>query len=224
MDDNNCYITLSSSNLKINNLISNINQTPIFSNNKNNINNLNINQKGRNSLNFYSRCLCYIKATSLKTIQERINKNEQKIKEIEKDINENPNKYNCCTYFVVFKYIRMRDKIYQFFPTNLFSKLAVHIKYFIQNILFNSCVNEKTKRANFLKLSFTLEHAKEAYEVLWKNLGYTQKEKYFFLILSIIVTLILVGISLCIVLLLNHVQYNLIKMVWKMFGDIYYLF
>ena len=211
LKDENLYnITSSGSNLIINNFLNNTSHAPIISNNTNYIKNLIINQQSNNPLNYYTRCLCYIKATPLKTIRERINKNQEKIKEIENDINENPNKYNCGTYFVVFKYIRMRDKIYQFFPTNLFSKLVVRIKYFFQNI-FNSCVNQKTKRANFLKLSFTLEHATEAYEVLWKNLGYTQKEKYFYLIISIIVTLILVGISLCIVLLLNHVQYNLTK-------------
>jgi len=171
------------------------------------------------NINYYSRFLCFTKSTPLNKIQERINKNKEKIMEIEKDINQNPNKYNCGTYFIVFKYIKMRDQIYDFFPTTLSSKIYYRIKYFFQNIIFAYCTSEKTKRLNFLKISFQVEHATEAYEVLWKNLGYTTIQKYLYLLLSIIVTLVLVGISLCIVLLFNHIQYNLTeknsKNFWK---------
>ena len=171
------------------------------------------------NINYYSRFLCFTKSTPLNKIQERINKNKEKIMEIEKDINQNPNKYNCGTYFIVFKYIKMRDQIYDFFPTTLSSKIYYRIKYFFQNIIFAYCTSEKTKRLNFLKISFQVEHATEAYEVLWKNLGYTTIQKYLYLLLSIIVTLALVGISLCIVLLFNHIQYNLTeknsKNFWK---------
>ena len=212
--ENNSYNITSGSNIKIKGFIRNASQLSILS-----TKNKNIDIQQENFLNYYKRYLCYIKATPLKLIQERINKNKEKIKEIEKDITENPNKYNCGTYFVVFKYIKMRDRIYEFFPTNIFSKIVIRIKYFFQNIVFKSCVNEKTKRTNFLKLSFTLEHATEAYEVLWQNLGYSQKEKYLYLSISIIVTLLLVALSLCIVLLLNHLQYNLTNNysdnVWK---------
>ena len=178
------------------------------------------NNKNNEILNYYSRYLYfYIKATPLKEIQEKIDKNKEKIRQIEKDINENPNKYNCGTYFLVFKYIKMRDKIYDFFPTSLFAKVFIRIKYFFQNILFGSCVNEKIKRANFLKTSFSVEHATEAYEILWQNMGYSQKEKFLHLLISIIITLFLVCITLSIVLLFNHFQYELSesgsKSVWK---------
>ena len=207
--ETNSYNTFTStSNIKLNPLNINTSQISMMvkkkpSNNNENDHFLNI--------NYYKKYCCYIKVTPIKTIQERINKNNQKIKEIEKDINDNPNKHNCGTYFVIFKYIKMRDKIYDFFPTNLFSKLMIRIKYIFQNILFNSCVNEKSKRENFLKLSFRVEHATEAYEVLWKNLGFSYKEKYCYLIISIIVTIILIIISLCVVLILNNIQYNLTK-------------
>lgn len=203
--------TISASNIKMNTLTRNTSQNAMIFDNQNSINILNGNHKIDNRKYYYKRYLCYIDPIPLQEIKERINKNNERIKELEKDINENPNNYNCGTYFVVFKYIKMRDKIYDFFPTYFFSKLFVRIKYFFQNIIFSSCTNEKSKRTNFLKLSFTLEQATEAYEVLWKNLGYSQKQKYFFLFISIIVTLILVGISLCIVLLLNHIQYSITK-------------
>ena len=208
---------LSGSNINISSLARNQSQINILGNI--NYNNSNKNLKKNEVLNYYSKFMFYINATPIKLIQERINKNKERIREIQKEIIENPNKYNCGTYFVVFKYIKMRDEIYDFFPTSLTTKILIRIKYFFQNILFGSCVNEKTKRANFLKTSFTIEHATEAYEVLWKNLGYTQKEKYFYLLISILVTLLLVCVSLAIVLLLNNFQYELKEhgspSVWK---------
>ena len=173
--------------------------------------NLTINkyQNIENNLNYYSKFACYVKATPVNIIEERIKKNKEKIKEIEEDLSINPNKYNCGTYFVVFKYISMRDKIYDFFPTNFISKVFLRIKYFFQNILFGYCVSEKTKRLNYLKTTFTVEHATEAYEILWQNLGYSLKEKYGYLFLSFIITIILIGISLCIVIGLNEIQFTL---------------
>ena len=201
-------------NIPINTLIRNQSQTSILTkyNKKDSIINY-------DNINYYSRFLCFTKSTSLNTIQERINKNKEKITEIEKDIEQNFNKYNCGTYFIVFKYIKMRDQIYDFFPTTLSSKIYYRIKYLFQNIIFGHCISEKTKRLNFLKISFQVEHATEAYEILWKNLGYTTIQKYAYLLLSIIITIVLVSISLCIVLLFNHIQYQLTennsKNFWK---------
>ena len=176
-----------------------------------------LNQDGNNysneynddNVNYYSKFLCFTKAHSLIKIQKRINENKEKIMEIERDIFQNPDKYNCGTYFIVLKYVKMRDQIYDFFPTSLSSRIYFLIKYFFQNIIFRKCVSEEKKRLNFLKTSFKVEHATEAYEVLWKNLGYTTFQKYLYLLLSIFVTLILVSITLCIILLFNHIQYLL---------------
>ena len=179
---------------------------------KTNNDNLGINQNinsNQDNLNYYTKFLCYIKATPLKEIEERINLNKEKIKEIERDINENPDKYNSGTYFVVFKYISMRDKIYSFFPTNLSSKIFMKIKYLFQNILCGCCTNEKTKRTNYLKTAFTIEHATEAYEVLWENLGYSFRQRYFYILLSGIATILLIGASFCIVIGLNEAQYKI---------------
>ena len=172
------------------------------------IQNQNLNQENSN-LNYYTRYLCYIKPTPLKVIEERIKQNKEKIIEIERDINENPDKYNSGTYFVVFKYISMRDQIYAFFPTNLASKTFMRIKYFFQNVLCGCCTSEKTKRTNYLKTAFTVEHAAEAYEVLWENLGYSFKQRYFYILLSAIGTILLIGVSFCIVMGFNEVQYKI---------------
>ena len=200
--------------IPINTLIRNTSQISMLNRSKKN----NFNPDYEN-INYYSKFLCFKKATPLNEIQEKINKNKEKIMNIERDISQNPNKYNCGTYFIVFKYIKMRDQIYQFFPTSLSCKIYYQIKYFFQNILFSKFVSEKTKRLNFLKTSFKVEHATEAYEVLWKNMGYTTMKKYLYLLLSIFVTIVLVCITLCIVLIFNHIQYNITekksKNFWK---------
>ena len=59
-------------------------------------------------------------ATPLNEIEQRIAKNNKKIKEIEKDLEENPDKHSSGTYFVVFKYIKIKDKLYNFLILKLF--------------------------------------------------------------------------------------------------------
>ena len=171
--------------------------------------NKNINQQENNNLNYYSKFLCFVKSTPLREIEDRINQNKENIKLIERDLNENPDKYNSGSYFVIFKYISMRDKIYSFFPTHFAAKIFLRIKYFFQNIICGACTNERTKRTNYLKTAFTVEHASEAYEVLWQNLGYSFKERYFYLLISVIATILLIGASLCIVMGLNEAQYKI---------------
>ncbi len=135
--------------------------------------------------------------------------NRKKIQEIENDLEKNPDKYSSGTYFVVFKYIIMKDRFFDFFPTHIFSKLFLRIKYFFQNIIFSKCVSEKTKRTNYLRREISVSHATEAYEIIWQNMGYNLCQKTLYLLLSMFVTIILIGISFGIVLGLNFIQYNL---------------
>ena len=65
-------------------------------------------------LNYYSKFLGFIKATPLNQIENRISKNKKKIKEIEKNLEENQNKYNNKKYFIVYKYIYIIDKYNNF--------------------------------------------------------------------------------------------------------------
>ena len=76
----------------------------------------------------------------------------------------------------------MKDKFYDFFPTNLFSRCFMKIKYFFQNILFSKCVSEKTKRANYIRTELAFEHATEAYEIIWQNF-YIRSAKNFYIYL-----------------------------------------
>ena len=54
-----------------------------------------------------------------------------------------------------------------------------------------------------------MNRATEAYEIIWQNLGYNTCQKYLYLILSMLFSLILIGISFGIVMVLNYIQYNL---------------
>ena len=162
-------------------------------------------------MNYYSRFLWLIKATPLNIIEQRIAKKNKRIKEIEKDLAKNPDKYSSGTFFVVFKYMRMKDQFYDFYPTNLIQKILIKIKYFFQNIIFSKCVSEKTKRKNYLKTEIKVEYATEAYEVFWQNLGYSLCQKILFFSFSFVVTIILILISFGIIYFLNYFQFRLTK-------------
>ena len=204
-------------NLNINkNTINNNSQTQLsfIKNNTYTLSQLNQNRDNEiyihdKNLNYYSKFLWCVHATPLNEIEQRIAKNNKKIKEIEKDLEENPDKHSSGTYFVVFKYIKMKDELYNFFPVHLIPRILLYIKYFFQNIIFNDVVSEKTKRANYLKKEINVDKATEAYEVVWQNMGYSLFKKSLYLIASIIITIVLILISFMIIFFLNSVQYNL---------------
>ena len=159
---------------------------------------------------YYFEKKCFMtEKTPIKEIKARIEYNQKEISLKEKEITETPDKYNGGTFFVVFKYIAMRDKFYDFFPTSFVTKSFWHIKYFFQNILFSKFVNEDTKKINEIKRFFQVEHATESYEVLWENMGYSFKQKSIHLLISCVITIILLAVSLGIVTLLNWLQSHL---------------
>ena len=121
-----------------------------------------------------------IKATPLNDIEHRIKEKNKKIQEIEKDLADDPDKYSSGTFFVVFKYMKMQEQFYDFYPTHYITRALWKIKYFFQNIIFSNCANEKTKRKNYLKNEIKVEYATEAYEVFWQNMGYSLCKKILF--------------------------------------------
>ena len=160
-------------------------------------------------LNYYSKFLWQIRATPLNEIEQRIAENKIEIKQLEKNLEENPDNFSSGTYFVVFKYILMKNQFYDFFPTNFFSKLFLRIKYFFQNIIFSCCVSEETKRKNYLRKEISVELPTEAYEVIWQNMGFSICQKILYTSFSVIVSIILIGISFGVVSFLNYIQFNL---------------
>ena len=83
-------------------------------------------------MNYYSKFLWKIKATPLNDIESRIIEKNKKIQQIEKDLAENPDKYSSGIFFVVFKYMKMQEQFYDFFPTHYISRALWNIKYFFQ--------------------------------------------------------------------------------------------
>ena len=162
-----------------------------------------------NNMNYYSKFLWKIKATPLNKIESRIVEKNKKIQQIEKDLAENPDKYSSGIFFVVFKYMKMQEQFYDFYPTHYISRALWNIKYFFQNIIFGNCVSEKTKRKNYLKTEIKVQYATEAYEVFWQNMGYTSCQKVCYFLFSLSVTLILILISFAIVYFLNSIQFDL---------------
>ena len=73
--------TLNSSDIQVKSLIRNQSQVSIL--NKNN--DKNKNDFINDSIKYYSRILCFYKGTPLNKIQQRINKNKDKIMKIERD-------------------------------------------------------------------------------------------------------------------------------------------
>ena len=162
-----------------------------------------------NNMKYYSKYLWIIKATPLNDIEHRIEEKNKKIQEIEKDLADDPDKYSSGTFFVVFKYMKMQEQFYDFYPTHYITMALWKIKYFFQNIIFSNCANEKTKRKNYLKNEIKVEYATEAYEVFWQNMGYSLCKKILFFLISLLSTIILILISFAIVYFLNYCQFNL---------------
>ena len=160
-------------------------------------------------MKYYSKYLWIIKATPLNDIEHRIEEKNKKIQEIEKDLADDPDKYSSGTFFVVFKYMKMQEQFYDFYPTHYITRALWKIKYFFQNIIFSNCANEKTKRKNYLKNEIKVEYATEAYEVFWQNMGYSLCKKILFFLISLLSTIILILISFAIVYFLNYCQFNL---------------
>ena len=216
-DDTNITNINNINNINLNTLtnINNNNKTSLINQN----NNLSSNQLNQNNnteiyihdqnLGYYKQVLWMVFATPLNKIEQRIAKNNQKIKEIEKDLADNPDKHSSGTYFVVFKYIKMKDKFYEFFPVHTIPRIFLYIKYFFQNIIFSGMVSDKTKRANYIKKEITVEYATEAYEVVWQNMGYSLCSKSLYLLASIVTTIVLICFSFLIIFYLNSVQFNL---------------
>ena len=161
------------------------------------------------NLNYYTKFLFLIKATPLNTIEQKMAEKNKRIKEIKKDLAHNPDKYSSGTYFVVFKYMHMKEQLYDFYPTSIFQKIFIRIKYFFQNIICSKCISERTKRRNYLKTEIKVQYATEAYEVFWQNLGYSLCQKILYFSLSIVVTIVLICISFAIIYILNYFQFKL---------------
>ena len=146
------------------------------------------------------------KKIPVENIQKKITEYDGKLAELEKDYNENPNKYNGGTFFVIFKKIEQKDQFAKFFPSSYFLKLMWNIRYFFENIICGGCINEGRRDRTRLKLSLEVINDVEPFEVMWENMGFSRCERNFRLFLSILAFIVLIVITLGIIIALNYLQ------------------
>ena len=163
--------------------------------------------QSENTLHYFKEILCIKRKTPIQDIKNNILELENKLSNLIKYLNSNPNNYNGGTFFVIFSTMEMKDKFYDFFPHNYGEKLFWIIRYFFECILFGFCVNEQ--RQNFIKLKLCVDvsHATEPFEVHWENMGHTRFEINCYKIISFISTIGLIIVSLGIIIGLNNAQY-----------------
>ena len=162
--------------------------------------------KENDNLHYFKSLLCFNRKTSVKDIEKTIQEQQKKLDEMQTELNENPNKFNGGTFFVVFDNMKMKDDFCNFFPQSIFSKIIWSFRYFIGNFLCSKCWNERNKKLSKLKLSIDVTSFIEPYEVEWENMGYTRCERNVRLFFSIIAFIVLVIVELGIIIGLNALQ------------------
>ena len=122
------------------------------------------------------------------------------------DLNQNPNKYNGGTFFLIFKKIIMKDEFAQFFPNSYFLKFMWRIRYFFENFICGGCINEGRKAQTRLKISLDVVNDVEPYEIQWENMGFSRGERNLRLFFSIFAFIVLIVVTLGVIIALNYLQ------------------
>ena len=167
--------------------------------------------KEKGNLHHFKSILCFDRKTPIKEIEEKIETHKIKLNEMEADLNENPNKYNGGTFFIIFKTMKMKDEFCEFFPRSYFSRMLWSIRYLFESCLCSNCCNEENRRRTKLKLSIDIVPNVEPYEVEWENMGCSRCERNIRLFFSIFAFLALVCVELAIIVGLNALQRYLAK-------------
>ena len=163
--------------------------------------------KEENNLHYFEdQLFIFTKKTPVKDIETKIEKYKGKLDEMQLDLNENPNKYNGGTFFLVFNKIEMKDNFAKFFPSSYFLKLMWKIRYFFENIICKCCINEGRRERTRLKMSLDVVNDVEPYEVEWENMGFSRGSRNLRLFFSIAAFVVLIVITLGIIIALNYLQ------------------
>ena len=163
--------------------------------------------KENNNLHYFEdRLICFTKKTPITEIEAKVEKYKNKLDEMQLDLNQNPNKYNGGTFFLIFNNIQMKDEFAQFFPKSYFLKFMWRIRYFFENIICQICINEGRRERNTLKISLDVEKDIEPYEVEWENMGFSRGKRNLLLLLSILAFVVLIIVTLGVIIALNYLQ------------------
>ena len=142
-------------------------------------------------------------------LEQDLQKYRDELDIMQKDINDNPNKYNGGTFFIVFEQMTMRDDFYDFFPHTFATKVLWSIRYFFECVLFQKCMNEEKRKMTSLKMAIDVTTAAEPYEVEWENMGYSRCERNIRFIISFGASIGLIVIAFGIIVLVNYGQQKL---------------
>ena len=162
--------------------------------------------KEKNNLHYFKNYFVFDKKTPVQEIEKKIEDYRTQLNQMQTDLNENPNKYNGGTFFVVFDNMLMKDEFCSFFPTTYFTKLLWSIRYGLESCCCKGCISHKTRKRTKLKLSVDVVTNIEPYEVEWENMGYSRCERNMRLLFSVIAFFALVAIELGIIIGLNAIQ------------------
>ena len=81
-----------------------------------------------------------------------------------------------------------------------------NIRYFFENFICGSCINQGRRDRTRLKLSLQVVNDIEPFEVNWENMGFSRCERNLRLFFSILAFIVLIGITLGIIIALNYLQ------------------
>ena len=179
--------------------------------------------KKDNNLHYIKKYFCFNKKTPVADIQQKIQNYKIELEEMQTDLNKFPNKYNGGTFFLIFNQIKMKENFYDFFPHSAASKLIWLLRYFFQYLICGKCINDEYKNLIKLKATIGVDHASEAYEVMWENMGYSRLERNLYFFAAVFATILLIGVCLCVVYGLNYLQFYLEKKSFAGTGFMKYL-
>ena len=159
-----------------------------------------------NNLHYFKNYFLCNKKIPYKEIEKNFENYSLKLDSMLMDLNQYPNKYNGGTFFLIFSTMNMRDKFYDFFPHSILEKIFWSIRYFFQNILCKSHINDSIKNLSYLKMEIDVKKADEPYEVEWENMGYTRTERNVRKFLSTLASFLLISVTFGIIVLINWGQ------------------
>ena len=162
-----------------------------------------------NNLHYMKKYLCYKRKIPEETLRQEVKKNGEELDKMQKDLNDNPNKYNGGTFIIVFETMKMRDEFYDFFPHSFGSKIIWSIRYFFECVLCKKCLGEHRIKKTSLKMLIDVSTGAEPYEVNWENMGFSRCERNVRFLISCLASVGLIVIAFFIIAGVNWGQRKL---------------
>ena len=165
--------------------------------------------KNQNNLHYFQKYILVNRKIPFQELEDKINQYGKELDEMQRDLNDNPNKYNGGTFFIIFEEMSMRDNFYSFFPHTFLEKSIWSIRFFFECFLFQKCFSENRRKLTSLKMIIDVSNAAEPYEVEWENMGYSRCERNIRSLISSLASIGLVIIAFGIIVLVNYGQRKL---------------